>query len=58
MERMTHERVGNCKLHGYWSPHKKEALVQQLGLYEDTGLTPGEIREMAERERSRRQEEE
>ena len=48
MERWTHERVSGIRI-GYWSPHKKEDLVQQLAAYEDSGLTPAEVRELAAR---------
>ena len=39
MERLTHERVNGIKT-GYWSPAKKDNLIQRLGRYEDTGLEP------------------
>ena len=42
MDRMTHERVNGLKT-GYWSPEKKEELVQRLATYENTGLEPEEI---------------
>ena len=42
MERLTAERRNGIKS-GYWSPAKKEELVQRLWAYEDTGLTPAEI---------------
>lgn len=42
MERMTHERCNGIKT-GYWSAATKEALVQRLALYENTGLEPEEI---------------
>lgn len=41
-ERMTHKRASGIKT-GYWSPNKKEELVQRLAAYEDTGLEPQEI---------------
>ena len=41
-ERMTHKRASGIKT-GYWSPNKKEELVQRLAAYEDTGLEPREI---------------
>lgn len=44
MERLTAERVNGIKT-GYWSAAKKDELIQRLGEYEDTGLTPEEIRE-------------
>ena len=46
MERMTHERASGIKT-GYWSPNKKEELVQRLAAYEDTGLEPQEIQALA-----------
>jgi hypothetical protein len=27
----------------HWSPHKRQAILEMLAAYEDTGLTPGEI---------------
>ena len=43
MERLTHSRSSGIKT-GYWSPELKETLVQRLAQYENTGLTPEEIR--------------
>ena len=45
MERLTHERNSGIKT-GYWSPEKKEELVQRLAAYEDTGLAPEQISEL------------
>lgn len=45
MERLTAPRCSGIKS-GYWSAAKKDELVQRLGQYEDTGLTPEEIREL------------
>ena len=45
MERLTHERNNGIKC-GYWSPNKKEELVDRLAEYENTGLTPAQIREI------------
>lgn len=45
MERLTHKRSSGIKT-GYWSPAKKEELVQRLAAYEDTGLDPEQIREL------------
>ena len=42
MERLTSQRCSGIKS-GYWSTAKKDELVQRLGQYEDTGLTPEEI---------------
>ena len=43
MERLTHERVNGIKT-GYWSAATKEALVQKLAAYENTGLSPKDIK--------------
>lgn len=48
MERLTHERVNGIKT-GYWSAATKEALVQRLAAYENTGLEPEEIGEAIKR---------
>ena len=45
MERLTHKRSNGIKT-GYWSPEKKDALVERLASYENTGLTPEEIEQM------------
>ena len=45
MERLTAQRCSGIKS-GYWSTAKKDDLVQRLGQYEDTGLTPEEIPRM------------
>lgn len=42
MERLTHPRSSGIKT-GYWSPNKKDELIERLAAYEDTGLTPKEI---------------
>ena len=42
MERLTAQRCNGIKT-GYWSPAKKDDLVQRLGPYEDIGLEPWEI---------------
>lgn len=49
MERLTHERNNGIKT-GYWSPNKKDELVSALAAYEDTNLTPEQIRELKERD--------
>ena len=46
-ERLTHERVNGIK-RGYWSAAKKDELVERLAAYEDTGLSPEEIRSLWE----------
>lgn len=48
MERLTAVRCSGIKT-GYWSPAKKDELVQRLGAYEDTGLTPEEVKRMKEK---------
>lgn len=42
MERLTHPRSNGIKT-GYWSPNKKDELIERLAEYENTGLTPDEI---------------
>ena len=49
MERLTHERNNGINT-GYWSANKKDELVSALAAYEDTGLTPEQIRELKERD--------
>lgn len=44
-ERLTHARANGIK-RGYWTSLKKEEVVQRLGEYEDTGLSPEEVRAM------------
>ena len=39
MERLTHKRANGIKS-GYWSPNKKDELVQRLAEYENTGMEP------------------
>ena len=41
-ERLTLKRVNGIK-HGYWSPAKKDELIERLAAYENTGLSPEEI---------------
>lgn len=43
MERLTHKRNNGIKS-GYWSPVKKEELIQHLAAYEDTGITPDQLK--------------
>lgn len=50
MNRLTHERVNGIKT-GYWSPGKKQDLVDRLAEYEDTGLTPEQVRELVEKQK-------
>jgi hypothetical protein len=52
MERLTHPRNSGIKT-GYWSPNKKDELVERLAAYEDTGLTPEEIKELKENKNPR-----
>lgn len=49
MERLTAVRCNGIK-NGYWSPAKKDELAQRLGAYEDTGLTPEEVKRMKEKD--------
>lgn len=52
MERLTHPRSSGIKT-GYWSPNKKDELVERLAAYEDTGLTLEEIKELKENKNPR-----
>ena len=45
MERLTHPRNSGIKT-GYWSPSRKDELIERLAAYEDTGLTPEEMTEI------------
>lgn len=49
MKRLTHERCNGIRT-GYWSPEKKDDLVNALAAYENTGLTPDQIQELKERD--------
>lgn len=49
MKRLTHERANGIKT-GYWSPDKKETLINSLAAYENTGLTPDQIIALKERD--------
>ena len=50
MNRLTHPRNSGIKT-GYWSPNKKEELIERLAAYEDTGLTPEEVEQLKESRR-------
>lgn len=45
MERLTHKRANGIK-DGYWSPNKKQELIDRLAEYEETGMTPEDIRKL------------
>lgn len=45
MQGLTHPRSSGIKT-GYWSPNKKDELIERLAEYEDTGVTPQEIYSM------------
>lgn len=49
MERLTSPGAAASK-EGYWSTAKKDELVQRLGQYEDTGLTPEEVRQLSRKD--------
>lgn len=49
MDRLTHKRVNGIQ-DGYWSPMKKQGLVDALAAYENTELDPEQIRELKERD--------
>ena len=42
MERLTHERLNGIR-NGYWSPNKKQELVDRLAAYENTDLDPEQV---------------
>ncbi|HJB19834.1 MAG TPA: zinc ribbon domain-containing protein [Candidatus Bariatricus faecipullorum] len=52
MERLTHYRMNGIK-EGYWSPNKKQELVDRLAQYEDAGLNPEEIQELKQRDKAK-----
>lgn len=43
MSRLTHKRESGIKT-GYWSPNKKQELVDRLAEYESTGLSPEQLK--------------
>lgn len=47
MNRLTHPRNNGIKS-GYWSPNKKDELIERLAAYENTGLEPEQIYEIDE----------
>ncbi len=51
MKRLTRKRNSGIKT-GYWSPEKKETLVQRLAEYENTGLTPEDVESVNDFEKS------
>lgn len=42
-ERLTHARVNGIK-RGYWSAANKQKLIDRLAEYENTGMSPKEIK--------------
>lgn len=56
MERLTHERANGIKT-GYWSPSKKDELVERLAAYEDSGLMPEDVERMVEAAKRKKDEE-
>ena len=47
MERLTHERLNGIR-NGYWSPNKKQELVDRLAAYENTDLDPEQVEHVKE----------
>lgn len=47
MKRLTHPRSSGIKT-GYWSPSKKDELIERLAAYEDIGLMPEDVKRMVE----------
>ena len=52
MDRLTHKRENGIRS-GYWSPNKKDELIDRLAGYEDTGLTEEEVHRLKEEVRQR-----
>ena len=50
MDRLTHPRSNGIKA-GYWSPEKKDELIQRLAAYEDSGLMPEDVKTLVQRNR-------
>ena len=50
MDRLTHPRSNGIKV-GYWSPEKKDELIQRLAAYEDSGLMPEGVKTLVQRNR-------
>ena len=49
MVRLTHKRNNGIKT-GFWSLNKKQELVDRLAAYEETGLTPENIKTISQSE--------
>ena len=47
MERLTHKRLNGIR-NGYWSPNKKQELVDRLAAYENTDLNPEQVEHVKE----------
>lgn len=47
MDRLTHERLNGIR-NGYWSPNKKQELVDRLAAYEKTNLDPEQVEHVKE----------
>lgn len=47
MERLTYERLNGIR-DGYWSPNKKQELVDRLAAYENTDLDPEQVEHVKE----------
>ena len=47
MERLTHKRLNGIR-NGYWSPNKKQELVDRLADYENTDLDPEQVEHVKE----------
>lgn len=57
MERLTYKverKRGNKWEGGYYTKHNKQQLINALAAYEDTGLSPGQIRVLKERDMAKR----
>lgn len=57
MRRLTYKmerKRGDRWEGGYYSKHNKQQLINALAAYEDTGLMPGQIRVLKERDMAKR----
>ena len=43
MKRLTYKRVNGIK-RGYWSPARKDELIERLAQYEDLGYDPEDLK--------------
>ena len=54
MERLTYSMLRDSENQAYESEYRRETLLHRLAAYEDTGLTPEQVAELAEKVRDGR----